>query len=155
MLHSKQPSLGPLQQHWAVARPVCVCCLSALRFTSKSGFQWGWSLTYSAETEPACLRAQLVHLKSYPLDCTTSILHGHRFHSDFREIQGEAWQSESLGAHPVPLLIVRTICLPREIKKALIKLVCPSLFLSFWFCFSLKCVPIIENHGLHVAFPQF
>lgn len=90
MLHSKQPSLGPLQQHWAVTRPVYVCCLSALRFTSKSGFQWGWSLTYSAETEPACLQAPLVHLKSYPLDCTTSILHGHRFHSDFREIRGEA-----------------------------------------------------------------
>lgn len=68
-----------------------VCVLSeCIRFTSKSGFQWGWSLTYSAETEPACLRAQLVHLKSYPLDCTTSILHGHRFHSDFREIRGEA-----------------------------------------------------------------
>lgn len=40
-------------------------------------------------------------------------------------------------------------------KKALIKLVCPSLFLSFWFCFSLKFVPIIENHGPHVAFSQF
>lgn len=31
----------------------------------------------------------LVHFKSYPFDCTHMIMHGHLFHLDSHEIQGE------------------------------------------------------------------